>query len=145
MKYEIPSQTLRLWQLRATALTALFILICIMLTNSAIITVICICIVLITFVLIIFAYLPQLFKASSCKITDSSVIFETGVFIKRIHIFPLTRLIYTRAYKTPLSAIMGLSAVSLKAARNRIIIPELLDSDVEILLSVLTGGECDEA
>ena len=101
-------------------------------------------ILFILFTAIIFWYLPKLFKNCSCKIVNNTVILKIGVFFKTIHVFPLLRLIYSQTITTPLAKKMGLTCVSLKAARNRVFIPELSIKDAEDLMNFLSKGDLNE-
>ena len=60
-----------------------------------------------------------------------------GVFIKTTHIMPFSRLVYAQSFATPLAKRMGLSALTLKAARSSIIIPELNAEDVDYYIDFL--------
>lgn len=145
MEYAIPLKTLHLWQLRSAICGIILLVICIMLTKRGLPLIIGCTAVIIIFSLLMLWYLPRLFKNCRCRVVNNSVILEIGVFIRKIHIFPLMRLIYTQTLKTPLSSLLGLMCISLKAARNRIYIPELSLPDAERLLAALKGSEDNKA
>lgn len=145
MEYAIPLKTLRLWQLRSAICGIILLVICIMLTKRGLPLLIGCTAVIIIFSLLMLWYLPRLFKNCRCRVVNNSVILEIGVFIRKIHIFPLMRLIYTQTLKTPLSSLLGLMGISLKAARNRIYIPELSLPDAERLLAALKGSDDNKA
>lgn len=145
MEYAIPLKTLRLWQLRSAICGIILIVICIMLTKRGLPLLIGCTAVIIIFGLLMLWYLPRLFKNCRCRVVNNSVILEIGLFIRKIHIFPLMRLIYTQTLKTPLSSLLGLMGISLKAARNRIYIPELSLPDAERLLAALKGSDDNKA
>ena len=69
------------------------------------------------------------------------MVITRGAIIKPTHIMPYSKLIYTQTFTTPLAKILGLKALSLKAARSRILVPELPEADAEILLKILAEGE----
>lgn len=70
-----------------------------------------------------------------------AIIINRGIFIRTTHIMPFSRLIYVQSYSTPLAHSMGLAALSLKAARSSVIIPELPVSDVELFIKSVTKEE----
>ena len=51
---------------------------------------------------------------------------------------PFSRLVYAQSFATPLAKKMGLAALTLKAARSSIIIPELNSADVNYFIEYLT-------
>ena len=53
---------------------------------------------------------------------------------------PFTRMIYTQTFTTPLAKKMGLTAVTLKAARSRIFLPEMTKEDAKAFIHAI-GGE----
>ena len=69
------------------------------------------------------------------------MIIEKGVIIKTTHIMPFTKMIYTQSITTPIAKLFGLSAVTVKAARSRIIIPEIPAKDVEDFARALAEGK----
>ena len=52
-----------------------------------------------------------------------------------------TEMIYTETITSPLAKLMGIKALILKAARSRIIIPELPENEVLKFVTVLAEGE----
>ena len=82
-------------------------------------------------------YLPRFIRSYRIKLTDGAVIINRGVFIKTTHIMPYSRMIYTQTFITPIARLMGLEAFSLKAARSRITVPELLNEDADKILKML--------
>ena len=90
---------------------------------------------------ITFLYLPKYFSLCKIKVLKGAVIVESGVIIRNCHILPYSRLIYTQTIVTPLSRFFGLSAVTLKAARSRVYIPEMRTEDMKNFISRLTKGD----
>lgn len=86
----------------------------------------------------LFWYLPRYFKSYEILFPKGAVVINRGVFIKTTHIMPFSRLVYAQSYATPLAKRMGLAALSLKAARSSIIIPELNATDVNYFIDFLT-------
>lgn len=85
----------------------------------------------------LFWYLPRYFKSYEILFPKGAVVINRGVFIKTTHIMPFSRLVYAQSFATPLAKRMGLSALSLKAARSSIIIPELNAEDVDYYIDFL--------
>ncbi len=90
---------------------------------------------------VILWYLPKLFKAYRIKYINGAVVIESGVIIKTTHIMPFSKMIYTETITTPLAKLMGLKALTLKAARSKILIPELPAAEVLKFVAVLAEGE----
>ena len=86
----------------------------------------------------LFWYLPRYFKSYEILFPKGAVVINRGVFIKTTHIMPFSRLVYAQSYATPLAKRMGLAALTLKAARSSIIIPELNAADVNYFIDFLT-------
>lgn len=135
---KLPEKTLRLWQIRAAVFNLLVLLICFyfraaysfVLAVGIIITLIC--------QFGILWYLPRFIRSYRIRITDGAVVINRGVFIKTTHIMPYSRMIYTQTFITPIAKLMGLEAFSLKAARSRITVPEMLNSDADRILKLLS-------
>lgn len=137
----LPSKTLLLWQIRL-AVIDVFVLACCLyfrMSSSWIIQIYGLFTVII--LLLIFLYLPKYIASYSIKITNDSVIINSGVIIKATHIMPYSRLIYTQTFTSPLAKKFKITAISLKAARSRIFIPEINNWDAEEFLSALSDGE----
>ncbi|MBQ6847714.1 MAG: hypothetical protein IJO62_02215 [Clostridia bacterium] len=138
---KLPKKTLALWKLRVTVFAVVFCgafaYFCRVFPwfLPALIVFICL------YGAIIFWYLPCLFKTYVIKYINGAVVIESGVFIKVTHIMPFSKMIYTESITSPLARLMGLKALSLKAARSRIIIPELYESDTEKFMRALAEGE----
>lgn len=131
--YTLPKKTLWLWQIRATALVAILCGIVMLLPLPLTYTLIVIGVILGVGALFLFWYLPRFVKSCTINFTDGVVIVKRGVFIESIHIFPSTKLIYTQTITSPIANAFSLSALSLKAARSTVIIPEMNRLDAELL------------
>lgn len=86
-------------------------------------------------------YIPAYFASYEILFPKGAIIINRGIFIRTTHIMPFSRLIYVQSYSTPLAHSMGLAALSLKAARSSVIIPELPVSDVELFIKSVTREE----
>ena len=54
---------------------------------------------------------------------------------------PFSRMIFSELLSTPLSRLMGLSAVTLKSARRVLIIPEIRTEDAKSFIGLITREE----
>lgn len=143
--YVLPRKTLFLWQIRAITFG---ILLCILMLIAKTfiflplkILWIILAVILSLSVLIAVLYMPLLFKTCKVVLLTEGVVVERGVFFKNTHILPFSKLIYTQTYKSPVARILGLTAVSLKAARSRVFIPEMSEEDASDLIIALSEGK----
>lgn len=144
MPYKLPTKTLRLWQIRAALLDLIVLVICLYFHISIGWFLQIYCLFTPFFLIFIFWYLPKYINAYSIGIKKDSVIIESGVFIKTTHIMPDSRMIYTRTFTSPIAKRFNITAISLKAARSRIFIPEMKESDVNNILSLLSRDNNNE-
>lgn len=135
----LPKKTLFLWQIRVVMLTTLLIAVCIRFNNVLSFLNIVAWVLGVLCLLVVIWYLPTFFKGYELLFQNEAVIINYGVFIKFSHIMPYSRLIYAQTFATPLARLMGLTAFSLKAARSRVIIPEVILPDALKVLDSLTG------
>ncbi len=93
-------------------------------------------------IIAVFWYLPCYFKGFSLTLDKNGIVVRGGVFIKVTRLMPFLRLIYIKSFRTPLSAALGLTGLSLKAARGILIVPELEAAEVAKLMKKI--GEENE-
>lgn len=135
----LPKRTLLLWQIRVVMLTAALVGVCLYYKNAlSFISSFALIFAIIGFVAVVW-YLPAFFKGYEMVFKNEAVIINYGVFIKFSHIMPYSRLIYAQTFATPLARLFGVTALSLKAARSRIIVPEVLLSEAQQVMDSLTG------
>ena len=139
---KLPVRTLLLWQIRVTVLFVLLGAVCLYFCSVYKWFWVLVTVITAVFLFVILWYLPRFIRNYRIKLIGEAVIIENGVFIKTTHIMPYSRMIYTKSFTTPLAKAMGLTSISLKAARSSIIMPEILVSDAVVLLKLLSkGGE----
>ena len=134
----LPKRTALLWQIRIglagfiliIALCAFSFLTRLLLLVAAVLTAL--------LAVFIFWYLPRYFKSYEILFPSGAIVINRGVFIKTTHIMPFSRLVYAQSVATPLARAMGLAALSLKAARSVIIVPELNVADVNYFIDFLS-------
>ena len=138
-KNEIPAKTLVLWQLRVAAaaviITAASAFLCMIYVWFLILT----ALLAVFSAFVLFWYLPHYLRSYELLFPKGAVIINRGVFIKTTHIMPFSRLIYAQSISTPLAKAFDLAAISLKAARSSLIIPEIEADDVSRFIDALTA------
>ena len=138
-RVNLPKKTLFLWQIRVVMLTTVLILFCIRYSGALPFLKIVALLVGIAGILTVAIYLPLFFKGYEILFKNEAILINYGVFIKFSHIMPYTRLIYAQSFSTPFATFFGVTAVSLKAARSRVIVPELNNKDAKYIIDSLTG------
>ncbi len=139
--YKLPRRTLFLWQLRTVIIELLLLCVCGYLNLKFRLLLILFIDFTIFFLLLIIWYIPSYFKSCKIRLSNDGIIIRRGVIIKNTHILPFSRLIYTQTLVTPLAKLFGLKAVTLKAARSRLFVPEMNEFDADSLLTALANGE----
>ena len=141
-EYNLPRKTFLLWCIRITVLAILVFSGFIFLQRYLeIFRFFALAVPLLYAVTVIF-YLPLLFKSCKISFKNGAVVIKRGVFIENCHILPFTRMIYAQTLKPPLSRLFKVEAITLKAARSRIFVPELTEEDAKNFLSEISkGGE----
>ena len=84
-----------------------------------------------------FVYVPFYFKSYKITVDENSISIKKGVIIKTTQIMPFPRLVFAQSFTTPLSQIMKMKCVMLKAARAWVLIPEIENTDADYLLDNL--------
>ena len=140
-EFKLPRKTLILWQCRSVAIGLLLALLSGYFYFRLKPFLIVLLIIAILFILFTFLYLPLFFKSCKIRCTNDAVIIRQGVIFKNTHILPFSRLIYTQTITSPIARLLKLKAITLKAARNVLIVPELCDEDANSLIAELEVGE----
>lgn len=81
-----------------------------------------------------FWYLPRLQKSYRLTLSAEAVALSRGVFIRRQYLLPCPRLIYVEQFSTPLSALLGLRGLRLRAARGQLTVAAMDKADAEDFL-----------
>lgn len=135
----LPKKTLFLWQIRVVMLIAVLIWFCTRYSGIMPFLKIAVMAIGVCGVLITALYLPVFFKSYEILFKNEAIVINYGVFIKFSHIMPYTRLIYAQSFTTPLASVFSVTALSLKAARSRVIVPEIKNKDAKYIIDSLTG------
>ncbi len=135
MIFALPTKTKTLWQIRIVFAIAFLCLFLALFMNKYI--VIAIFLIIATGFLFAFCYIPLYFKSYKIVVDTGFISVSKGVFIKRTNIMPFPRLVYFQSYSTPLSSLFNMKIVLLKAARSWLLIPEMENSDAELLIKAM--------
>ena len=133
--------TLMLWKIRVTVLTLLLLAVLAYFCHGygwfliGVLALVCL------YEGVMLWYLPKLFRNYRIKYINGAVVIESGVVIKTTHIMPFSKMIYAETITSPLAKLMGIKALSLKAARSRILIPELPEKEVVKFVTAIAEGE----
>ena len=84
-----------------------------------------------------FWYFPQLRKSYRVTLSEKAVVLTRGVIFRQEYLLPCPRLIYVERFSTPLSALLGLQGLRLRAARGRLTISCLSREDAADFLERL--------
>ena len=143
-EHKLPVKTLVLWEIRLFLLSVLFLALfsfyfrgfswCFKATT----------VIAFVLLLVLVWYLPNLFKSYNVRYISGAVIIERGVIVKTVHVMPFSKLIYAKDITTPLSKLFGIAAISLKAARSSLLIPEISETQAAEFIKKLAEGEIDE-
>jgi membrane protein YdbS with pleckstrin-like domain len=135
----LPKKTLLLWQIRVVMLTCVLLGSCLYFKDIIPFLSLVVVIVAALGIVITFIYLPIFLKKFEILFKNEAIVINYGVFIKFSHIMPYPRLIYAQTFATPLASFFGVTALSLKAARSRIIIPEIPKDLAQRFMDSLSG------
>lgn len=140
-EFRTPKKTLWLWQIRIALIWLILATICNIFFGEAAFFPAIISILSALFIVIDFLYLPKYFSLCKIKCLKQAVVVEKGVIFKYCHILPFSRLIFTQTINTPLSKAFKLTALTLKAARSFVFIPELSENEAREFLDILVKGD----
>ncbi len=137
----LSKKTLMLWKIRVTVLTLLILTVLAYFCHGYGWFLIVILALVCLYEGVMLWYLPKLFRNYRIKYINGAVVIESGVVIKTTHIMPFSKMIYTETVTSPLAKLMGIKALILKAARSRILIPELPEKEVVKFVTAMAEGE----
>lgn len=143
VKTTIPDNTVKLWQIRCGVVSAVVLAALASFLSITLWMLVPVVVIFVLSLVFILWYVPTFLKSHIITADDSAVTVKRGVFIKTEHIMPFPRLVYSETFSTPLSERMGISGISLRAARGVILIPEIKKSDTELLLEYMARTDND--
>lgn len=83
-------------------------------------------------------------KSVKVLLYGEAIVIKKGILIRREHVLPLRKQVYTLSLQTPLAKLLRLKAISFKAARKTVFLPELDSFDAQRLLSLILQGDKNE-
>ncbi len=137
MSFTLPSKTRILWQLRIVLAFALLCAVVAFFSRYTLWFLLPSAVIAALGLVFAFVYVPFYFKSYKIFVDDNSIKITKGVIIKTTQIMPFPRLVFAQSFTTPLSSLMKMKCIMLKAARGWILIPEIENSDAEYLLENL--------
>ena len=137
----LPQKTKLLWQIRIALVGLVPSAVLLALSSVSLWFTVAGGFLLLLLIAAVFWYVPAYFDSFFLSFPNGAIIINRGVIIKTCHIMPFSRLVYVQSISTPLAKAMGLSALSLKAARSSVTIPELSVTDAERFINAVTGDE----
>ena len=143
--YRLPRQTLILWQARA--LSATFLLsVCLLILFKmwgGLIFAIATTILWVTAVIIVWIYLPLLWRSFKITVGEDAVEVRRGRIFINVHVLPFYKTVYSLSYQTPFARKIGFAGLILKGPRSRIFIPELPKKYVEDIRIAVLGEKSE--
>ena len=140
-EYVLPKRTLVLWQIRGILVSLTLMGVARWILGSFFWYTLIFKIAAIIALVIIFLYIPLYFFSYKIEVKSTAIIIKHGVIIKATHIMPYSRLLYAQSVASPLARIMKMAAITLKATRSHVIIPEISEKEVESVLKSLVSEE----
>ena len=135
MRFRLPKRTILLWQLRMAPAVVLLFLAALFFKSIALWIYILLLATTLVIILFTLIFLPLIIKSYEISADRYAITVRRGVIIKTVNVMPYPKTVFVRSIKTPLSSKMGLCAVSVKAVRRSLFIPEMRKDDAEMLLS----------
>ncbi len=141
-EFVLPKKTLLLWQIRCFAFGVILFLLALIIKDIVFLPIFILKIFGIIDIVVTISlttiYMPFFFKTCKVTVINKGVVVERGIIFKNTHILPFSKLIYAQTYRTPIAIGFDLTAVTLKAARSRVFIPELKDNDAREFVKLIS-------
>jgi len=137
MTFTLPTKTRALWQLRIVIAFALLCAMVAFFSRFTLWFLLPAAIIAMLGLIFAFVYVPFYFKSYKILVEESFISITKGIFIKTTSIMPFPRLVYAQSFTTPLSALMQMKCIMLKAARGWMLIPEIEAENANFLLENL--------
>lgn len=137
MTFHLPEKTRILWQLRIVLAFAVLCAAVAFFSRYTLWFLLPAAIIATIGLMFAFIYVPFYFNSYKITVDDNSISITKGVIIKTTNIMPYPRLVFALSFTTPLSAMMKMKCVMLKAARGWILIPEIENVNADYLLDNL--------
>lgn len=142
MIFELDKKVLLYWRFTAAVLfAAVFSAIVLTLSNYAWLcvglcgTVLCLASV------VLYIYLPKLWRSETVLVENGRIICRKGIFIKREYIYPKARLVYVQRVKPPLAGCFGLQIIITKGVGHNLFLPPMTHSQASLFRKAVQQGE----
>lgn len=86
-----------------------------------------------------FIYIPVYYKIYRIYVTHSDVVFESGVFSKKIRYLKREHVVYHTMYRTFFTPFFGIVSLRMCAAGSRVLIPYISLADADEIVDKLNG------
>ena len=137
MTFTLSKKTRALWQIRIVFAFALVFLAVVFFSRYTLWFLLPAAIIATLGLITAFIYLPFYFKSYKITVDENSISITKGVIIRTTNIMPYPRLVFAQSFTTPLSTVLKMKCVMLKAARGCILIPEIENINADYLLDNL--------
>ncbi len=137
MKFTLPKKTRFLWQVRIIFAFAVICVAVALFSRYTIWFLLPAAIIATIGLAASFIYIPFYFKSYKIIVDENAIIISRGILIKTTNVMPYPRLIFAKSFTTPLSSLLKLKCVMLKAARGWILIPEIENINADHILDNL--------
>ena len=127
-----------LWEIRLAIIAAIVSFITALLFDGIVFDIISL-IWMCAYVVMAAWYYPIKYRKLSYNIDDNILVVNCGVIYRRRKSIFLNNIQYITSFKTPLQSLCGLRTVVVHAAGGFISIPNLKDSDADILIYTASG------
>ena len=140
-RYHLDPSTLTIWRIRVLLLSLLLLTISVwgfsypyLFLYIRTFTLIWLCVFLFFYAI----YLPSRFKYFYCAIGESYLLLRFGVIKNISKAIPLSSILYTSTFSTPLQRLFGVSSARIYSAGNYSVIPGLSKKDIQLFQEQLT-------
>ncbi len=137
MTFTLPRRTRVLWQMRITFAFAVLCGLVAFFSRYTLWFLLPAAIIAMLGLAFAFIYVPFYFKSYRIFVDENSIIITKGLIIKTTQIMPFPRLVFAQSFTTPLSQLMKMKCVLLKAARGWMLIPEIENENADYMLKNL--------
>lgn len=137
MTFSLPKKTRILWQIRIVFAFAILCAAVAFFSRFTLWFLLPAAVIATMGLLFAFIYVPFYFKSYKIVVDDNFISITKGVVIRTTNVMPFPRLVFAQSFTTPLSQLVKMKCVMLKAARGWILIPEIENVNADYLLDNL--------
>lgn len=89
-------------------------------------------------------YLPRLCSGSFIRISDKALIYGIGVFVRKEHILPLCRAVFAEKITNPVSSMLGVCTVGIRAVGGVLFLPPVDKRDADKIIAAVNKSEGED-